>query len=134
MMPWSPAPSSLFRAGIDALRDVRRLAVEVVLEAGGLPVEALLLVTDPLHRVAHDLLDLVARAGRPAVRVLEPLLVDRPPAADFAADDDPLGRDQGLAGDARFGILGQEKSTMASLIWSATLSGWPSDTDSDVKR
>ena len=25
-------------------------------------------------------------------------------------------------------------SRMASEIWSATLSGWPSDTDSDVKR
>jgi hypothetical protein len=28
MMPWSPAPSSLLPAGVDALRDVGRLAVQ----------------------------------------------------------------------------------------------------------
>ena len=36
----------LVAAGIDALRDMRRLAVEMVLELGGLPVEAVLLVAD----------------------------------------------------------------------------------------
>ena len=32
------------------------------------------------------------------------------------------------------GSFDRNRSTMASEIWSATLSGWPSETDSDVKR
>ena len=32
------------------------------------------------------------------------------------------------------GSFDRNRSTIASLIWSATLSGWPSETDSDVKR
>ena len=36
----------LVAGGIDALRDVRRLAVEMVFELGGLPVEAVLLIAD----------------------------------------------------------------------------------------
>src|SRR5437763_3114744 len=32
------------------------------------------------------------------------------------------------------GSLDRKRSTIASEIWSATLSGWPSDTDSEVKR
>src|SRR3546814_7783747 len=50
----------LVAALVDALRDVRRLRVEVVLELGGLPVEAGLLVTDPLDGFARGLLDAIA--------------------------------------------------------------------------
>ena len=32
------------------------------------------------------------------------------------------------------GSLDRNRSTIESLIWSATLSGWPSETDSEVKR
>src|SRR5437763_16072868 len=32
------------------------------------------------------------------------------------------------------GSLDRKRSTIASEIWSATLSGWPSDTDSEVNR
>src|ERR1700760_4011498 len=32
------------------------------------------------------------------------------------------------------GSFDRNRSTIASEIWSATLSGWPSDTDSEVKR
>ena len=39
---------------VDALRDVRRLAVEIIVEIGGLPVEAFLLVADPLDDAADD--------------------------------------------------------------------------------
>ena len=39
----------LVAALVDALGDVRGLAVQVILEAGGLPVEAVLLVADALH-------------------------------------------------------------------------------------
>ena len=99
----------LVAGGVDALRDMRRLAVQMVLEAGRLPVEAFLLIADALDGVADDLLDLVAGAGRPAVRVLELLLVVDRAAADFAADDDPLRGDQRFAGDARLRVLGQEQ-------------------------
>ena len=42
------------------------------------------------------------------MRVLELFLVIDRAAADFPADDDPLGRHQGLAGDAGLGILADE--------------------------
>src|SRR3546814_21177097 len=50
----------LVGAVVGALRDVRRLRVEVVLELGGLPVEAGLLVTDSLDGFARGLLDAIA--------------------------------------------------------------------------
>jgi hypothetical protein len=128
MMPWSPAPSSLLPFGVDALRDMRRLAVEIVLEAEALPVEALLLVADPFHRRADGRLDLFPGARRPFAIFVDAL------AADLAGEHDELGRGQRLAGDARLRVLGQEQvdDRIGNLV--ATLSGWPSDTDSDVKR
>ncbi len=72
--------------------NVRGLAVEVVLEAGRLPVEAVLLVADALHHVAHGLLDLVAHTRRPAVGVGKLLLVIRAATTNLAADDDALRR------------------------------------------
>jgi hypothetical protein len=47
---------------------------------------------------------------------------------------DQAGGDQGLDGDPAAGVLGEQASRIASLIWSAILSGWPSVTDSDVNR
>src|SRR3546814_4996930 len=41
----------LVAAFVDALRDMRRLAVEIILEAEALPVKARLFVTDLAHRV-----------------------------------------------------------------------------------
>jgi hypothetical protein len=103
---------------VDALGDMRRLAMKVILEAGGLPVEARLFVADPLHGVADDLFDLITRAGRPAVRVLEPFLVIDWWATDLAANHDPLSCDQRLAGDARFGVMADEivHQSVADLI------------------
>ena len=54
MMPWSPAPSSLLPDGVDALGDVGRLVVDVAIDRGLLPVEAVLLVADLADRVARD--------------------------------------------------------------------------------
>ena len=99
----------LVAALVDALGDMRRLAVEMVLEAGGLPVEAVLLVADLLDDVADRLLDLVADARRPAVGVRILLLVIDALAADLAADDDALGRHQRLAGDPRLRVLADEQ-------------------------
>ena len=93
---------------IDALRDVRRLAVQVIVEIGGLPVESFLLVADAANDLAGDAFDLVAGAGRPAVRVLEPAFIIDRRAADLAADDDPLGGHQRFAGNPRFRVLADE--------------------------
>ena len=57
-----------------------------------------------LHDAADGRLDLVAYAGRPIA-----LFVHDPLAADFAGEDDAIGGRQRLAGDARFGVLGQEQ-------------------------
>ncbi len=119
----------LVAALVDALRDMRRLAVKVVFEAEGLPVETVLLVTDLANGVAHDGFDLFERARRPFA-VFEHAL-----AADFTREDDELGRGQRLARHARFGITPTGTGRRPrSLIWSDTLSGWPSDTLSEVKK
>ena len=128
-MPWSPAPSSLFLAGVDALRDVCRLRMEVVGEVEAVPMEAVLLIADAPHDIADGMLDLLTDAGRPIA-----VLVHDAVAADFAGEDDAIGRGHGLAGDARLRVLDRNRSTIASEIWSATLSGWPSETDSEVNR
>ena len=94
----------LVLAGIDALRDVRRLRVEVVGEIEPVPVEALLLIADALDDAADRFLDLLADAGRPIA-----VLVHDPVAADFAGKDDAVGRRHRLAGDARFRVLRQEQ-------------------------
>src|SRR3546814_20557470 len=74
---------------------MRRLAVEIILEAEALPVKARLLVTDLAHRFANRRLDFIERARRPGV-ILEHAL-----AADFAREHDELRRRQRLACDAR---------------------------------
>ena len=59
----------------------------------------------------------------------------RRPGRDLAGDVDLAGREQGLDGDpAAWASCRSRSSRIASLIWSAILSGWPSVTDSDVNR
>jgi hypothetical protein len=92
--------------GVHALGDVGRLAVQVVGVLGLLPVEALLLVADVLDRGAdlglqraEDVLGQLLVGGLVAARLAGP---------HFARQDDAVGGDQGLAGDARFGVGAQE--------------------------
>ncbi|MNX73717.1 hypothetical protein D3C86_1051270 [compost metagenome] len=81
-----------------------RLRVQVVLEAEGLPVEAVLLIADVADDAADRVLDLLLDAGSPvALRVHDAL------AADFAGQHHQIGRRQGLARHARLGVLGQEQ-------------------------
>jgi hypothetical protein len=80
-------------AAVNALGDVLGLAVDVVVDAQVGPVEALLLVADVLDAVADDVLD---------------PLQDVAGAAHLAADDHPVGGGEGLAGDARLGVLVEE--------------------------
>ena len=63
----------LVAAGIDALRDFRRLAVQMVFEGQRFPVEAVLRVTDVAHRAAHRFLDLLQRAAAHAPFSITPL-------------------------------------------------------------
>ena len=93
----------LVATGVDALRDMRALGMEIIFEAEAFPVEAFLLIADALHRFAHGAFDLFLRARRPLAILIDAL------APDFAGQDDELGRGQRFAGDARFGVLGQEK-------------------------
>ena len=90
-------------AGIDALRDVRGLAVQAVDEFELLPVEAVLRIADLAHGLAHRRFDLFLRAGRPFA-VLEHAL-----AADLTSENHQLGGGQRFAGDPGFGVLGQEQ-------------------------
>ncbi len=79
--------------GIDAAGDVGGLLVHIILELGGLPVEALLLVTDLAHGAPRRFLDELRRhALRPA---------------HLARHNDAVGGDQGLDGDPRIGIGGE---------------------------
>ena len=75
--------------GVDALGDVLGLAVDVVVDPERRPVEALLLVADVAHALAHDLLDPRQHVARPP---------------HLAADHHPVGRREGLAGDPRLRI------------------------------
>lgn len=90
-------------AGIDALRDVRRPRVQVVLEAEALPVKPALLVTDLANRATDGVLHFLLEAWRPVA-----VLIHDPVAADLAGKDHQLGGRQRLTGDARLGVLGQE--------------------------
>ena len=69
------------------------------------------------------------------------LLEQRVGHAHFAGDDDAVGGGQRLAGDADlagsmpvFLASRNTRSTISSEMRSQTLSGWPSETDSEVKR
>lgn len=82
---------------IDALRDVGRLRVKENVDLGGLPVEAVLFVTDVADGAAGGGLEL--RRVDDVVTVLV-LLHQRRRQTNFTGNDDAIGGRQGLAGDA----------------------------------
>ena len=84
----------LVASGVDALGDVRRLAVHVDLHLGLLPVKPLLLVANLTHAGARDLF--YHRVG------------DRVGSPHFAGEHDAVGGAKGFDGDARMGV-GAEK-------------------------
>ena len=86
MMPWSPAPSSLLPAASTPWAMSADWACSRHFDVSVAPMEAVLLVADVLDRLCERLLR--SRRGRNFR------------AADFAGDDDPVGRRQRLAGDA----------------------------------
>src|SRR3546814_5143602 len=77
----------LVAAFIHALRDMGRLAVEIILERKTFPVTALLLIADALARGAHRLLDPFQRARGPAGFLVFDALTP-----GFAGLDPPLWR------------------------------------------
>ncbi len=105
---------------VDALRDVGRLAAVADHDGAAVGVEAQLgvVVADPADRVARD----AAHSRRCALVVISPAMTTRPVDTSVSAATRPVGSCSRIA------------SSTASEIWSATLSGWPSDTDSDVNR
>ncbi len=86
--------------GIDAHRDVGRLAVQQHLDVGAVEGEAVLVVADVAHDVTGDLGDGLAVDDR----VLAVLLHVRLGGAAFAGDDDLVGGDQRLAAEAGVGV------------------------------
>ena len=80
----------LVASGVDALCDIDGLLMQQHFDVGGVPVEAVLLVTDVLDGVAGDLDDAVERNMR---------------TTHFAGDDDAIGGAERLCGDTdRIGI------------------------------
>jgi hypothetical protein len=79
--------------GIDALGDVGRLLVQVILHLERLPMEAALVVADVANAFAGDVLDPVDHRLRPA---------------HLAADDQPVGRGEAFAGHPALGRFGEE--------------------------
>ena len=93
----------LVAACIDALRDMGRLAVEVVHERQRVPVEPVLLIADFLDSPAHGRFDFFFGTGGPFAVFIDAF------AADFACEHHKLRRRQRFAGDSRFGIFRQEQ-------------------------
>ena len=91
---------------IDALGDVRGLAVQIAGVLRLLPVEAFLRVADVLHRGAH--LRLQASDDFLGESLIGGLVIARLTGADFAGQDDAVGRHHRLARDPRLGVGGQE--------------------------
>ena len=104
--------AALLFLGIDAHRDVGRLAVQQHLDVGAVIGEAVLVVADILDHAAGDLADQFAVDHRDAVDGAEQL------AAAFAGDHDLVGRaqrlaaepgiDQAVVGDAELDVLLEE--------------------------
>ena len=93
----------LVAAGVNALRDMGALGMQIIFKAQGFPVETVLLIADALHRFAHGAFNFFLRAGRPCAIFIDAL------APDFAGQNHKLRRRERFAGDARFGVLGQEQ-------------------------
>ena len=90
----------LVARGVYALRDVRRLAMQVIFKAQSFPMEAVLRVTDFLNGAADGGLDFCLGALGPLTIFIHAF------AADFACEHNQLRGGQGFARDARFGIFG----------------------------
>ncbi len=101
--------------GIDAHRDVGRLAVQQHLDIGAVERKTILVVADVLDHIARDLRDQLAID----LRLVAVLVEQRLLAAAFAGDDDLVGRAQRLAaeprvhqavvGDAELDVVGEER-------------------------
>ena len=85
--------AALLFLGIDAHRDIGRLAVQQHLDVGAVIGEAVLVVADVLDHIARDLADQFAIDHRDAVDIPEQL------AAALAGDHDLVGRAQRLAAE-----------------------------------
>ncbi len=94
----------LVPGGVDADRDVGRLAVQTVDELELVPVETRLFVADVADRGAHGGLDLILHARGPL-----PVDVHDALTTNLAGQHDQIGRRQRLAGHPRIGVLGQEQ-------------------------
>ena len=104
---------------VDTLRDVRRLFVIGHEDAAAAVVDAVLgiVVADPPDRVARDGLE-----------------VDDCLRRDLAGEHDETVLQSVSAATRAVRSWASTASSTASEIWSATLSGWPSPTDSEVKK
>ena len=112
--------ATVLERDVDAAGDVGTLLVERDQHRAVLAVEALRAV------VVADVEDRLARRGRD---------VDDGARGDLTGDDAQARREQRLAGDARHRGPGRGwRRAPPSETWSAILSGWPSVTDSEVKR
>ena len=119
----------LVLGGIDALRDMRRLRVQMVGEIEAVPVEALLLIADALDdsRAACSISSRTPGAQLPSSSMMPSPRIS--PARTTRLVVVIVSQATRASGS-----LDKNRSTIASEIWSATLSGWPSETDSDVNR
>ncbi len=107
-------------AAIHALRDVRRLLADHVDHRAGGAVEAELggVIADVEDHPPHEL----PRGSTQALVVTSPAMIATPVLTSVSQATRALGSWARMA------------SSTASEIWSAILSGWPSLTDSEVKR
>ena len=84
----------LIAGGVHALRDMRRLGMQVAFNIGMLPMKAFLLIPNVMDREPRQMDQIFRR--------------DFPGAAHFARQHHAIGGDQRFAGDAGIGISGQE--------------------------
>ena len=93
----------LVTAGIDALRDFGRLAVQVIFKGQRFPVEAVLLIANLFHSLANGLFNLVKRAIGPCAVFINAL------AADLSGKNHALSRRQRFAGNTRLWVFGEKQ-------------------------
>ena len=105
--------------GVHAHCDVARLLIDAGDDSAGVGVEAVksVVVTDGGDGAADHGLEIDIGFG-----------------SDFSGDDYEAGGGEGFAGYAAGASSARQASRIASEIWSAILSGWPSVTDSEVNR
>ena len=93
-------------AGVDPLGDMVGLAMEIAAVVGRFPVKAVLFVADVLDRGPDQRLEGLDQGLVAGFVVL--LGGAGLGGADFSGQDDAIGGDQGLAGDAGFRLSRQE--------------------------